>query len=487
MNNKYNMMFYQPVIGLEIHCELKTKGKMFCGCPNNPDEVRANFNVCPVCLGHPGTLPVINRQAVESVLKLGLALGGKIPAVSRFDRKSYFYPDLPKGYQISQYKQPLVKGGSLAGVKITRIHLEEDTGALSHDKKNHSLVDFNRAGIPLMELVTEPDIRNAEEAVIFAKELQLILRYLGISDANMEKGQMRIEVNISVSNDDKLGTKAEIKNLNSFRAVEESIKYEIKRQTEILEQGGKNVQETRGWDDVRKETVSQRFKEESHDYRYFPEPDLPPIELSSFDLDNLKNEIPELPAEKRIRFEKKYGLTAIQTEIIIEDIRVVKYFEEAAGELKFQILNSPATRDTAQQDKFQILYNYLTSDLFGLMAEQGVALKDLKIVPKQLAELVGLIMENEISSRIAKDVLKEMFLTGLSPRQIVQEKELSQISDVGEIENVVKKIIAENLKAVEDYKKGKENILQFLIGKAIADLRGRGNPEVIKKIFKKLI
>ena len=468
---------HKPTIGLEIHAGLKTKSKMFCGCPNNPDEVRVNFNVCPICLGHPGTLPVINRQAVESVLELGLALGGRISPVSHFDRKSYFYPDLPKGYQISQYQQPLVNGGHLSGVKITRIHLEEDTGALSHDKENHTLVDFNRAGIPLMELVTEPNIRNAEEAVAFAKELRLILRYLGISGANMEKGEMRIEVNISVSQDDKLGVKVEVKNLNSFKAVEEAIKYEVRRQTEILGRGAKIVQETRGWNDAKKETVSQRFKEESRDYRYFPEPDLPPLELSRLNIDNLKNEIPELPAAKRIRFEKEYGLTSLQSEILIEDNHIAQYFEEVAKELEHHTSNI----------KYQTLFNYLTSDIFGLMAEQGIVLKDLKIRPKQLAELVGLIIENKISSRIAKDVLKEMVETGDAPSSIIESRGLRQISDVGEIEKVVKKTIAENPKAVEDYKKGKANALQFLIGRAMAELKGKGNPEVIRKIFTKFI
>jgi aspartyl-tRNA(Asn)/glutamyl-tRNA(Gln) amidotransferase subunit B len=471
-------MNYIPIIGLEIHCELKTQSKMFCGCANNPDETRANFNVCPICLGHPGTLPVINQKAVKSVLKLGLALNGKIPAVSRFDRKSYFYPDLPKGYQISQYKQPLVEGGNLMGVKITRIHLEEDTGTLSHTKKNYSLVDFNRAGIPLMELVTEPDIENTEQAVAFAKELQLILRYLEISDADMEKGQMRIEVNLSLcQNKEKLGTKVEIKNLNSFRAVKEAIDCEIKRQSEILDKGEAIKQETCGWDDVKKITVSQRTKEESHDYRYFPEPDLPPLELSRFDLDNLKNKMPELPVEKRERFKKEYNLTPAQTEILISDIGVADYFEEAAEELKRQ----------ASGVKFQSLFNYLTSDLFGLMTKQGIDIHKLKIKPKQLAELVNLITENKISSRIAKNVLKEMFLTGRGPKQIIQEKGLSQISDEGEIEKFIKEVIRKNPNAVEDYKKGKENALQFLVGQVMAKTRGRAKPEIIQQLLKNLI
>src|SRR3989338_7040959 len=339
-------MPYEPIIGLEIHVELKTKTKMFCVCLNDPEEKHPNVNICPICLGHPGTLPTINKKAVESVLKLGLALNGKIPEISKFDRKNYFYPDLPKGYQISQYDKPLVLGGELDSVRITRIHLEEDTGRLVHETQNmkheaqkndsgsklhaSSYVDFNRAGVPLMELVTEPDIKSGEETVKFAKELQLILRYLEISDADMEKGQMRVEVNISLrENTDgrgledrltQMGTKVEIKNLNSFRAVQEAIDYEIERQGEHLEKSEGIKQETRGWDDINKKTVSQRFKEESHDYRYFPEPDLPPMNLRSsqdLNLEKLKIEIPELPAQKRKRFEKEYGLTANQVEILI--------------------------------------------------------------------------------------------------------------------------------------------------------------------------
>ena len=469
---------YKLTLGVEAHVELKTKSKMFCGCLNNHNETRPNSNICPVCLGHPGTLPVINQRAVESVLKLGLALGGKISPISRFDRKSYFYPDLPKGYQISQYKQPLVEGGDLNGVKITRIHLEEDTGKLSHDKENHSLVDFNRAGVPLMELVTEPDIHSAEEVVVFAKELQLISRYLEISDADMERGQMRVEVNISFSQNNEMGTKVEIKNLNSFRAVKEAIDYEIKRQTKILEEGKKVMYETRGWEETERITVSQRIKEKAHDYRYFPEPDLPPLDLTKFNLEDLKFFLPELPASKRIRFVQQYGLTPVQIEILIEDNCVACYFEEAAKKFK----------SLTKNHNLSPLYNYLTSDMFGLMAERGIRnVCDLKIKPKQLGELAVLIIDSKISSRIAKDVLKEMFETGGAPSSIIESRGLSQISDIGEIENVIKKIISENLKAVEDYKKGKENALQFLIGRAMAELRGRGNPEVIKEVFKKLI
>ncbi|MEK7481807.1 MAG: Asp-tRNA(Asn)/Glu-tRNA(Gln) amidotransferase subunit GatB, partial [Patescibacteria group bacterium] len=325
---------YKPTIGLEIHVQLKTKTKMFCGCLNDSEEKNPNINVCPICMGHPGTLPTINKKAVEAVLKLGLALNGNPPAGgSKFDRKNYFYPDLPKGYQISQYDKPLVFSGELNGIKLRRIHLEEDTGSLIHPSdKNYSLVDFNRAGVPLMELVTEPDIESGEQAVEFAKELKLILRYLEISDADMEKGQMRVEANISLTNDqqpttnNKLGTKVEVKNLNSFRAVGEAIDYEIKRQTEILESGKKVIHETRGWDEIKKKTEHQRLKEESHDYRYFPEPDLPILDSTNFNLEKLKVEVPELPAQKRERFKKEYDLKLEQAEILVQERDLSKYF-----------------------------------------------------------------------------------------------------------------------------------------------------------------
>ena len=478
-------MTYQPTVGLEIHIELKTKTKMFCGCFNDSDERHPNINVCPICLAHPGVLPTINKKAVESVLKLGLALNSKIPKISKFDRKNYFYPDLPKGYQISQYDKPLVLDGELNGVRITRIHLEEDTGRLVHSPDGKSsLVDFNRAGIPLMELVTEPDIKSGKEAVAFAKELQLILRYLEISDADMEKGQMRVEVNISLrENTDKhglengltrMGTKVEIKNLNSFKAVEESIDYEIKRQPEILDKGEEIKQETRGWDDIKKRTVSQRLKEESHDYRYFPEPDLPPLDLTKFNLEELKVSIPELPAQKRARFIKEYGLLANQTEILIEDRGLAQYFEESASELRTKL----------PIPDYQLLFNYFSSDTRGLMNEQKITVRELNITPENFADLIVLLSKGEISSRSAKDILKEMFLTGLDPRQIIRDKGLTKLSDNTIIEQIVGETIKENPKAVEDYKKGKENALQFLIGQAMAKSKGRGNPEIFRKLFK---
>ena len=309
-------MDYKPTIGLEIHAELSTKTKMFCSCKNDTDEKSPNVNICPICLGHPGTLPVINKEAVKHVLKVGIAVGGKLADGSEFDRKNYFYPDIPKGYQISQYKHPLVSGGELVGVKLTRIHLEEDTAKSSHAEgsersEGYSLVDFNRAGVPLLELVTEPVMHSGEEVSMFGKELQILLQTLGVSDANMEKGEMRLEANISVSHSDKLGTKVEVKNLNSFRSAERAAIYEIKRQIESLEKGGTISQETRGWDEAKQATFSQRSKEDSHDYRYFPDPDLPKLKLSEamgFDEKFLRLHVKETPNEKRKRFKKDYGI-----------------------------------------------------------------------------------------------------------------------------------------------------------------------------------
>ncbi len=480
-------MNYEPTIGLEIHAELKTRTKMFCDSLNDPDEKRPNVNVCPVCLGHPGTLPTINKKAVEAVIRVGLALGGKINPETKFDRKNYFYPDLPKGYQISQYNKPLVEGGELLGKRIRRIHLEEDAGNLVHSSQfmvhspahelrttNHepaSLVDFNRAGVPLMELVTEPDFTSAEEVVAFARELQLILRYLGASDADMERGQMRIEANVSLN----MGTKTELKNINSFRFVSEAVAYELKRQEELLARGEKLAQETRGWDEAKQKTVSQRSKEEAHDYRYFPEPDLPPFETKVFEPEKLKALLPELPAAKRVRFAKEYSLNEKQVETLVGEPALAEFFEEAASEAQFIVHGS----------KFMVLFNYLTSDLRGLMNESGTSFEDSKINPEHLAHLVVLIEKGKIGSRQAKDVLKKMFETGLDPEDIVKQEGLETVSDTSELEVIVKEIIEKNQKAVEDYKKGKAASLQFLIGQAMARLRGRGNPEVLKEIFER--
>ena len=478
---------YKPTIGLEIHIELKTKSKMFCSCFNNPEEKNPNVNICPICLGHPGVLPTINKEAVLKVIKLGLALKGRIGKNFHFDRKNYFYPDLPKGYQISQYENPLVEGGELAGIRIRRIHLEEDTGRLLHEieggfsenSKKASYVDFNRAGVPLMELVTEPDIKSAEEAVFFGKELQLILRYLDISNADMEKGQMRIEANISLSdkNLQKLGTKVEVKNINSFKAVYEAIQYELKRQEKILEEGGEIYQETRGWDDLKKETISQRTKEEAHDYRYFFEPDLPLFDLNVFNLELIKKELPELPAEKRERFVREFGLDKTIVEILVSDKKVADYFEQAASELRLRVKNTD----------YSLLTNYYITDLRGLMMEKGIGIDEININPEHFAHLVSLVEENKLSSRLAKDLLRKMAETGADPETIINSENLRVISSEQEIEEIVKEIIVQNPKALSDYKKGKVNALQFLIGQAMAKTKGQADPEKLKKVFEKFI
>lgn len=469
------MSSYKPTIGLEVHAELATRTKMFCDSLNDPDEKHPNVNVCPVCMGHPGTLPVPNRKAIEHVIKVGFALGGTPNAHSRFDRKNYFYPDLPKAYQISQSGQPLVLGGMLKGIKINHIHLEEDAGKLVHDDvSGGTLVDYNRASVPLMELVTEPDIHTAEDAVAFMKELQLILRYLGASDADLERGQMRADANISISPDDTLGTRAEVKNLNSFNSVFQAINYEIKRQTEILDKGEAVHQETRGWDDAKAKTTSQRSKEEAQDYRYFPEPDIPPFETKVFDLEALRDSIPELPAQKRARFVREYDLDERAADALAGELAAANYFEEAVSEFREEIPEGSITT----------VYNYLSSDLRGLMNQAGISFADLKVGPDHLAALAVLIHQKKITSRQAKDMLAKMFETGADPKEIMESENIG-LGDADEVEAVVLAVIAEHHAAVADYKKGKLASLQFLIGQAMAKLKGRAQPDMLREIFEK--
>ncbi len=445
------MADYKLTVGLEVHAELNTRTKMFCDSKNNPDETRPNVNICPVCMGHPGTLPVINKEAVKSVLRLGVAVGGKLADYTEFDRKNYFYPDIPKGYQISQYKLPLVSGGELAGVKLTRVHLEEDTAKSIHNEKGESLLNFNRAGVPLMELVTEPVIYSAETAARFAKELQLLLNTLGIAEANMEKGEMRVEANISVSADETLGTKVEVKNLNSFRSVERAIKFEMERHITLLEKGEKVVQETRGWDENRGETFSQRLKEESHDYRYFPDPDLPKLflsEIPEFSLESLQASLPELPEAKRARL-MALGIATEQAEIYVAQPEWGNYFEEIIGHLgddrKSLILAS----------------NYIANDL------------KTPVGPEALVEVVTMITAGEISSRGAKDILKIIQSEGGSPRAIATEKNLMQISDREELQKIVDEVLKEHA--------GKPT--QFLVGEAMKKSKGRANPVMLQEML----
>ena len=492
-------MKYQATIGLEIHAELRTKTKMFCASKNDPDspvgeagEKRPNVNICPVCVGHPGTLPAINEEAVRQVQRVGLALGGEVQHKSRFDRKNYFYPDLPKGYQISQYQNPLVWGGELHGVRITRVHLEEDPARSLHDATaDSSLIDFNRSGVPLMELVTEPDITSAKQARAFAEELQLILQYIGASDANMEKGQMRCEANVSVVKKEegkptvdkqprKLGTKVEIKNLNSFRAVERAIEYEINRQSELLERGEKVAQETRGWDENRGITFSQRAKESAHDYRYFPEPDLPPLEFSNEYVEKLRVTIPELPEQKRKRLTDEYKLDAKAVEILIKDRALAAFWEKVVSELRewFTDVNIDSLAVVTK-----LALNYFTSDFLGILKELNRDIASAKIDPENFAELVKMLFRKEISSRVAKDTLRHMIEHGGDPSTIVQDQGLGQVSDESSLGEVIEKIVSANPKAVTDYKSGQQNALQFLVGQVMKETKGAANPEVIRKLL----
>ncbi|OGF74803.1 glutaminyl-tRNA synthase (glutamine-hydrolyzing) subunit B [Candidatus Giovannonibacteria bacterium RIFCSPHIGHO2_02_FULL_46_20] len=478
-------MKYQATIGLEIHAELRTKTKMFCNSKNDSDEKSPNTNICPVCTGHPGTLPVINEEAVRLVQRVGLALGGEAQKQSRFDRKNYFYPDLPKGYQISQYQHPLVLGGELRGIRITRVHLEEDTARSLHDATaNSSLVDFNRSGVPLMELVTEPDITSAQQASSFAEELQLILQYLGASDANMEKGQMRCEANVSIRSNTKrmetgaLGVKVEIKNLNSFRAVEQAIEYEIKRQSELLERGEDVVQETRGWDENRCTTFSQRSKESAHDYRYFPEPDLPPLEFSDEYINGLRVTIPELPEAKRKRLTEEYAIPEGLAETLVRERGLASFWERVVSELKEWIYEK-----AQEKEALKLAANYFTSDLLGLMKEKRIFAPELQVEPENYAELIKMIVEGGVSSRVAKDVLRHMVEYGGDPSTIVRDQGLGQVSDEGELAEVIKKVIMANPKPAEDYKAGKPQALQFLIGQIMKETKGAANPSVIREIL----
>src|SRR3989344_3478348 len=480
-------MEYKPTIGLEIHAELKTRTKMFCSCKNDMDEKRPNVNICPICLGHPGTLPVINKEAVKHVLKVGLSVGGKMADFSEFDRKNYFYPDIPKGYQISQYKHPLVSGGELLGVKITRIHLEEDTAKSSHVEDpelsegrddNHasptdgySLVDFNRAGVPLMELVTEPVMHSSVEVVKFGEELRLLLQYLGVAEANMEKGEMRLEANISLSKNDKFGTKVEVKNLNSFRSAERAVEYEIKRQTKLLEEGEKVSQETRGWDEKKQTTFSQRSKEDSHDYRYFPDPDLPKLVLSEIkDLsgETLSKEINETPEEKRERFKKDYNIKDSDIDFYVSNLKLGAFFEKTA-------------LSVSEEKNFQLLSNYIVSDLTSLGE------KAFGVNPESMASIIKMITSGELSSWGAKNVLQILAHEGGDPYIIAEKGGFIQKNDEAEFTLVVKNVVTQNQKVVNEYKSGKLSALQFLVGQCMKATGGSANPSVLKDLILKII
>ncbi len=465
---------YYTTIGLEIHAELNTVSKMFCGCKNDPEENHPNYNVCPVCMAHPGTLPVCNKKAIESVVRVGMAIDGEVSDFTEFDRKNYFYPDIPKAYQISQYKYPIVKGGKLAGVDITRVHLEEDTATSSHSADG-SLVDFNRAGVPLMELVTEPVIHDIDQIGNFAKELQMLLRYLGVSDANMEKGQMRVEVNISVSTDpDKFGIPVEVKNIASFKSAERAAIYEQKRMIDLIEAGKieEIVKETRGWDDSKQKTFSQRRKETADDYRYFPDPDIPKFYLSKmFNMEELRADLPELPSAKRARYQKDYGIKDEDIESYVGDMKLAEWFEGVAAKL-----NGPEQIKTAS--------NYITSDYLGLKKSNP----EINLPNNEhFAELIRMTTDGLISSRAAKDILAMIVVADESPMKIATEKDLIQKNDEGALKEIAQKIIDANPAVVATYKGGKENALMSLVGQIMKETKGSANPALVQKILKELL
>ncbi len=491
----------ETIIGLEIHVQLKTKSKMFCGCANNPDA-EPNTNICPVCTGQPGVMPVANQQAIDWTILAGLALNCKINERAKFDRKNYFYPDLPKGYQISQYDEPFCGEGFLEikvsgknkKIRIERIHLEEDAGKLLHSTDGeYSLVDLNRTGTPLMEIVTKPDFRTPEEAKIFLQELQKIVRYLKISEANMEKGQMRCDANISLklAGDWKLNAKTEIKNMNSFRAVEAALTYEITRQTELWQENdAPKGQSTRLWDDVKKETRQMRTKEGMSDYRYFPEPDLPVFGLDKQKFEEIRRGLPELPEARKQRFITEFGLDAKDATIITGDSSLANYFEEIVSELLEWIKSLEPSRKFEEVEKkkaIKLAANWLTSKLFSLFNEKQTSISDCRITAENFAEFIAILFDGKINSKVGQEVLLEMFNTGADPSNVVEQKGLLQVSDSGELGKIAKIVISENPKPAEDYKKGKINALQFLMGQVMKKTRGKANPKIVAELLRKYL
>jgi aspartyl-tRNA(Asn)/glutamyl-tRNA(Gln) amidotransferase subunit B len=474
-------MEFEPVIGLEVHAELETRSKMFCSCPVvDPTQAEANSAVCPVCAGMPGSLPVVNRRAVEFGLRVALALECEINSTSIFARKNYFYPDLPKGYQISQYEQPLARHGRLSIltsqgarlVRIRRVHLEEDTGKLTHVDGNgqaYSLVDLNRAGIPLLEIVTEPDLHTAEEVRAYATALRSILRYLKVNSGDMQKGVLRIEPNVSVRpfGEESLGIRTEIKNLNSFRALERSVAYEIERQSEVLRAGGTVIQQTRGWDETRAVTYPQRVKEGEEDYRYFPEPDLPPLVIDAAWLAEVRAALPELPAARLERFQQVYGLGQYDASLLIAEPAVADYFEQVF----LAIPDLPP----------KVVANWISGELFSLLNQSGQAIEHTRVAPSALASLVGMVLRDELNQNTARTVLAEMYATGAFPESIVEAQGLRQVSDSRQIAAWVQQVIETNPQQVQSYLAGKETVARWLFGQVMRQANGKANPQLVQQ------
>ncbi len=477
---------YEIVIGLEVHSQLLTASKMFCRCPADYANAAPNTHCCPICMGFPGVLPVINEQAVDYTIMTALALHCEIPDYSKFDRKNYFYPDLPKGYQVSQYDMPFSRNGYLIinhdGIEkrigITRVHLEEDTGRLAHlseDGDTYSLVDLNRAGVPLMEIVSEPDMRSPEEARLYMERLRAILVYLGVSSGKMEEAALRCDANISVRprGQQEFGVKTEIKNMNSFRAVERALTYEAQRQIEELKAGRRIVQSTRGWIEDKGITVLQRVKEDADDYRYFPEPDLPPLVVSREWVERLRARMPELPDAARERFERDYGLSAYDADQLTSERAMADYFETA--------VKAGAAKDT--QARAKAVANWALGDLRRLLNAASLDFAASKVTPAGLAELLDLMDTGAISGKQAKDVLEKAFASGKSPKAVVADEGISQLSDTSELESIVDAVIAENPKAVEDYRAGKASAVQFLMGQVMKRTKGRARPDVVTPLL----
>ena len=472
------MKKYEVVIGLEVHAQLLTETKMFCRCSTKFGS-EPNSQTCQICIGMPGVLPVMNRKAIEYAIRTGLAMNCRISSYSRFARKNYFYPDLPKNYQISQYELPLCEGGSIEiiingevkKIGLTRIHMEEDAGKNIHEGKgDHSFVDLNRAGVPLMEIVSEPDLRSPREAAEYMKKLRAILRYLGVCDGNMEEGSLRCDANVSIRplGQKEFGTRTELKNINSFKFVEKALEYEIKRQVSIVEGGGRVIQETRLWDSAAGITQSMRSKEEAHDYRYFPEPDLPPIVVSKAWIDEIKAKLPELPDEKRARFINQYGLPEYDAEILTSEKAIAVWFEDAA-------------REGGQPKSVS---NWVMGELMRILNEDGKTVDELPIKPAQLAGMLKLVEDGTISGKIAKTVFEEICRTGKDAGYIVKEKGLVQISDTGEIERAVDEIISKHPDEVRRFKEGDEKLIGFFVGQVMKATKGKANPKVLNDLLK---
>jgi aspartyl-tRNA(Asn)/glutamyl-tRNA(Gln) amidotransferase subunit B len=472
---------YETVIGLEVHVQLGTKTKIFCGCPVEFGAA-PNSNVCPVCLGLPGALPVLSRKAVELALEAALALQCDVNPFSRFARKNYFYPDLPKGYQISQYDQPLAERGALSilvdgahkRIGVTRVHMEDDAGKSIHDgfkdSERYTYVDLNRSGTPLIEIVSEPDMRSSDEAYAYLTEMKQVLQYIGVSDCDMEKGQLRCDANVSVrlKGAPNFGTKAEVKNLNSFRFLKMALEYEIRRQIDLIESGGKVIQETRLYNVDTGQTMGMRSKEHAHDYRYFPEPDLVPLRVSHLWLDQVKSSLPELPQNRRDRFVDQYGLREYDAQVLTLTRAIGDYFEEA-------VAASGDGRATA---------NWVVGDLMGLLKAQGKEIAESPVSAKNLGELVALIGKGELSGKLAKEILPKMFDTGESPRAIMEREGLKQISDSSALEKIIDEAISQNPKQVEQYKSGKTAVIGFLVGQVMKASRGQANPASVNELLR---